>query len=38
MDLIWVEQVQIFNFNRATDFELWDLERQYPSDMCLGCD
>ena len=36
--LIWVEQVQIFNFNRATDFELWDLERQYPSDMCLGCD
>jgi len=29
-------KVQIFNFNRATDFELWDLERQYPSDMCYG--
>lgn len=27
-------EVQIFNFDRTTDFELWDLERQYPSDMC----
>eukprot|EP00913_Durusdinium_trenchii_P022246 g20901.t1 len=29
-------KVQIFNFDRTTDFELWDLERQYPSDMCYG--
>lgn len=29
-------QVQIFNFKRETDFELWDLERNYPSDMCRG--
>eukprot|EP00435_Cladocopium_sp_Y103_P009342 s2326_g2.t1 len=29
-------KVQIFNFKRSTDFELWDLERQYPSDMCYG--
>ena len=25
--------MQVFNFDRQTDFELWDLERQYPSDM-----
>jgi len=29
-------KVQVFNFDRQTDFELWDLERQYPSDMCYG--
>lgn len=29
-------KVQIFNFKRSTDLELWDLERQYPSDMCYG--
>ncbi|CAJ1396412.1 unnamed protein product [Effrenium voratum] len=29
-------KVQVFNFQRSTDFELWDLERQYPSDMCYG--
>ncbi|CAE7827113.1 DRG2 [Symbiodinium sp. CCMP2456] len=29
-------KVQVFNFQRQTDFELWDLERQYPSDMCYG--
>eukprot|EP00438_Fugacium_kawagutii_P016767 Skav231118 [mRNA] locus=scaffold7:49490:56109:- [translate_table: standard] len=29
-------KVQIFNFKRETDFELWDLERNYPSDMCYG--
>eukprot|EP00931_Biecheleriopsis_adriatica_P059015 TRINITY_DN35240_c0_g1_i1.p1 TRINITY_DN35240_c0_g1~~TRINITY_DN35240_c0_g1_i1.p1 ORF type:complete len:1075 (+),score=284.74 TRINITY_DN35240_c0_g1_i1:136-3225(+) len=29
-------KVRIFNFRRDTDFELWDLERQSPSDMCYG--
>lgn len=29
-------KVRIFNFNRETDFDLWDLERQAPSDMCYG--
>eukprot|EP00930_Biecheleria_cincta_P038977 TRINITY_DN26797_c0_g1_i1.p1 TRINITY_DN26797_c0_g1~~TRINITY_DN26797_c0_g1_i1.p1 ORF type:complete len:1066 (-),score=187.54 TRINITY_DN26797_c0_g1_i1:139-3336(-) len=29
-------KVRVFNFNRETDFDLWDLERQNPSDMSYG--
>jgi len=29
-------KVRLFNFDRETDFELWDLERQRPSDLCYG--
>lgn len=32
----YTSKVRIFNFARETDFELWDLERQRPSDMCYG--
>jgi len=32
----YTAKVRIFNFARDTDFELWDLERQRPSDMCYG--
>jgi len=29
-------KVRLFNFARQTDFDLWDLERQKPSDMVYG--
>jgi len=29
-------KVRLFNFERDTDFELWDMERQKPSDVCYG--
>jgi len=32
----YTAKVRIFNFARDTDFELWDLERQKPTDMCYG--
>lgn len=32
----YTPKVRLFNFQRQTDFELWDLERQKPSDLCYG--
>lgn len=32
----YTTKVRLFNFERETDFELWDLERFRPSDVCYG--
>lgn len=36
MQRSYTTKVRLFNFARETDFELWDVERQRPSDLCYG--